>query len=79
MAARDFIKAEVAACNIALHAAQLANAICDAKHASAGPFNRGADVYFEALRGDIADIRCLLAAIEAALPDAAAPAQEEAA
>lgn len=60
---RDFIRAEVTACTLAQHAAQLVNAIADAKHTSTG--GRGGEVYIETVAEEIAEIRRRLTSIEA--------------
>lgn len=63
MARDTFISAEVTACNLVQHAAQLINAVVDAKHTGRSP--RGGEVYIEAAAEEIATIREMLARIEA--------------
>lgn len=62
---RNFINAEVTACALTQHAAQLVNAIVDAKHTSTT--GRGGDVYMETVAEEIAEIRRQLTNIEATI------------
>lgn len=63
MARDTFISAEVAACILVQHAAQLVSAVVDAKHTCCR--GAGAEVYLEAAAEEIATIREMLTRIEA--------------